>query len=114
MAVASYRIYFLCGDGRIIGREDFVADDDVAAIRLGRTLCDACSDICSGLELWQGQRKLRVRPPPYRPTRVAALNEFHQAQLISTEESISRSQWRIAHSQRLLELLASTHALRSK
>jgi hypothetical protein len=112
--MAFYRMYFLGGDGRIIGREDFEADDDVAAIRLGRALCDACSDICSGFELWQGLRKLRVRPPPHRRATAADLNEANQAQLIRTEESISGSQWRIAHSQRLLELLASTHALRSK
>jgi hypothetical protein len=44
--------------GKIDGREDFEADDDVAAIRIARVLYDACSDVCDHFELWQGTHQI--------------------------------------------------------
>jgi hypothetical protein len=69
--MSPYRIYFLCEKGRIIGREDVEADDDVAAIRLARVLCDACSDVCTGSSCGKGNayfacasRRISDRPRP--------------------------------------------------
>ena len=55
----TYQIYLLA-DGRTQAREDFPADDDVAAIRIARALYDACSDVCEAFELWQGKREIRA------------------------------------------------------
>jgi hypothetical protein len=45
----SYRIYFR-GSGVIVGRDDFKAADDAAALLIACTLRDACSDVCRALE----------------------------------------------------------------
>jgi len=37
-----------------MGRHDFEAEDDRAAMILAEVLCDACSDMCGFFELWQG------------------------------------------------------------
>jgi hypothetical protein len=91
--------------GKIHGREDFDADDDVAAIRIARVLYDTCSDVCDSFELWQGARQLRARQPHHQRASLADLIEAHQRVTLDTEDRICRSRWRIAQSQRLIQAL---------
>ena len=102
--MAAYRIYFTTPLGSILGRHDFDADDDAAAIRVARTLFDACSDSCAALDLWQGTRRIRV-PHPHRSLGLADLSEDLQEIAVKTEEMIVRSEWAIAGSRRLIERL---------
>jgi len=102
--MATYRMYFLAS-GRIEGREDFEADQDVAAIRIARVLYDACSDICQSFELWQGTRQINTQQPQHSRTSIADLIEAHQRVTIETEEVISQSDWMIARSRRLIATL---------
>jgi len=69
--MSAYRMYFLIS-GQVQGGEDFEAADDVAAIRIAGVLYDTCSDVCDGLDLWQGKRQLHARQPhPVRPSSFA-------------------------------------------
>jgi hypothetical protein len=103
--MSTYRMYFRAA-GEIHGRDDFEADDDVAAIRIARALHDACSDMCQSFELWQGTRKIRTHKRPHHVTAgLAGLIEAHQRVTIEREEAISESEWMIARSRRLIETL---------
>jgi hypothetical protein len=102
--MTAYRMYFLI-TGRIHGRQDFEADDDVAAIRIARVLYDTCSDVCESFELWQGKRQIRAQQAHHSRASLADLIEAHQRVTIETEEVISQSDWVIAQSRRLIETL---------
>jgi hypothetical protein len=74
----TYQVCFIA-DGRTQRREDFQADDDVAAIGIARVLYDACSDVCEAFALWQGRREIRGAQQPHHATvRLADLIEAHQ------------------------------------
>src|SRR5215472_1613305 len=99
--MADYRIYLMVA-GRIRAREDFKADNDIDAIRIAQTLCDACSDSCNSFDLWQGERK--VDPPQgFQPVSFAELTQAHQQIVVETEETLVESDWTIAQSKRLIE-----------
>ena len=102
--MTAYRMYFRTV-GKISCREDFEADDDVAAIRIARVLYDACSDVCDCFELWQGKRQLRARQPHHQLVRLDDLIQAHQRVTLDTEDRMCRSRWRIAESRRLIEAL---------
>ena len=104
--MAWYRMYFLASE-RIGGRQDFEADEDVAAIRIAHVLHDTCSDICQSFELWQGNRQIRAQQPQPRDSTASLIDliEDHQRVVIDTEEVISQSCWTIARSRRLIETL---------
>jgi hypothetical protein len=102
--MSAYRMYFQTR-GQIHGREDFEADDDVAAIRIARVLYDTCSDVCNGFELWQGKRQLRARQPHHLKASLDDLIEAQQRVAVETEQHISESRWIIAQSRRLIEVL---------
>jgi hypothetical protein len=102
--MTKYRICFSVG-GRLGGRHDFEADDDVAAIRVARVLFDGCSDVSQSFELWQGRRRLPANQPHHSRASLADLIEAHQRLTIETEEAISRSNCTIARSKRLIETL---------
>jgi hypothetical protein len=104
--VLLYRMYFR-KTGNICGRQDFKADDDVAAIRIARVLYNTCSDTCDSFELWQGKRLLRARQPHHSIASLADMIEAYQRMTIETEERISQSGWMIAQSRRLLQTLSS-------
>ena len=101
--MSRYRMYFLTSGIR--SAEDFEADNDIDAIRMARVLCDACSDVCSSFELWQGTRLVRVRPPPYRGISLSDLREAQQRIVIEREKTIRESHAVLARSQRLVETL---------
>jgi hypothetical protein len=100
----TYRMYFRTA-GQINGRQDFEADNDVAAIRIARVLYDSCSDVCDSFELWQGKRQIRARQPHHQKANLADLTAAHQRVALETAERISESRWMIAQSQRLLQIL---------
>jgi hypothetical protein len=50
----TYRIYFRNEHGYIIGRDDYIAEDDEHAMVVARALRSACSDLCTGIEVWNG------------------------------------------------------------
>jgi len=101
--MASYRIYFV-GERAILGRHDFDADNDRAAIQVAHVLFDACSDDCRSFDLWQGRRRIAV-PRLFVPSTFEELSEATQERVLDTEERIAHSQWNIARSRRLLEML---------
>ena len=67
--MADYKLYCLDGSGRITRRHDFVADDDEAAIEIGRTTAPTVT-----CELWCGARRVALLPADGEPvqTRPAA------------------------------------------
>jgi len=106
--MAAYRIYFV-GPGRISARQDFEADEDVAAIRIARVLYDMCSDICQSFELWQGKRQINAQQPHHSRASLTDLIEAHQRVTIDTAEVISERRCMIARSRRLIETLDRIH-----
>ena len=107
----TYQVCFVA-DGRTQLRENFQADDDVAAIRIARVLYDACSDVCEAFELWQGRREIRAaQQPHYASARLSDLIEAHQRVTIDREEAISQSKGMIARSR---HLIATLDAIKSK
>jgi hypothetical protein len=96
----AYRIYFRDAAG-ICGRFDFDADGDWAAMVSAELLADACSDKCTGFELWQDTRQLcdRRTLPPLPAVTLSELTERRQATVIETEEAIKDSAFAIAGSQ---------------
>ena len=94
-----YRIYFKNRHGFFIGCDDFDAQDDDHAMAIAQTLRSACSDICSGFELWQSARRV--------DTHIAGNAEEITAQVQNTvlerEMALLDSEWVIAESARLLK-----------
>jgi hypothetical protein len=100
----SFRIFFR-DMVRIVGRDDFEADDSHAAevIALG-LLFDACSDTCSSYEVWQGST-LICENGARRSKRLDDLTAQHKAVVTAREEVIRDSGWAIASSRRLIQQL---------
>src|SRR2546423_11412684 len=105
--MATYRIYFRNSSG-IVGRHDFIADDDETAVAMAEILCDACSDRCDSFGLWMGDRCIAEQRPG--PLTVDAIVENRQAAVIEHEEAVQRSQWSISNSERLLARIAELGA----
>ena len=98
----TYRVYFRNQHKFIIGRDDFVAADDEDAAVIAVRLADACSDMCTGFELWQSARRLDTSPAQTIPN----ANEIAaRVQNIVLERALvlRDSKWVIAESTRLLE-----------
>lgn len=53
-----YRLYYLDRNSHIIGRDEFVADDDSAALVTAASLHEATDRTHVGLMLWQGARQV--------------------------------------------------------
>ena len=109
MAVVSHRLhsywmYFVGPTGSILGREDLHASGDASAMAMAAALFGACSDECSGFELWYGLRRVDVsmRQVPHQ-----SLSQEMERTVIAREEGIRESRWAIAKSRRLLGQLAA-------
>jgi hypothetical protein len=103
-----YRMYFWFRNhhsSHMQGREDFKADDDVAAIRIACILQDACSDVCDDFELWQGPHQILMPQARHQIASLDDLSEAHLNLVIEKEEHISQSRWLISRSRRLIEEL---------
>jgi hypothetical protein len=103
----SYRTYFR-GGGVIVGRDDFDADGDKAALLIASKLRDACSDVCDTFELWQGGRRVHW-PPNSAATSSKQISACTQEIVAEREIAIRDSAWPIARSKRLLD--ATRHPL---
>ena len=100
----TYRIYFRNQHGFIIGRDDYIAEDDEHAMVVARTLENACSDLSTGIEVWSGMR--RVDEAPIKATNGWSADEIAartQSTVLTTEVALRDSKWVIADSARLLE-----------
>jgi hypothetical protein len=53
-----YRLYFLDAGQRIAARDEFQAENDETVVTIAGLLYDACSDLSSGVELWQDTRRV--------------------------------------------------------
>ena len=107
--MGTYRVYFRNASG-IVGRHDYVADDDQEAIVIADCLCDACSDRCNSFEVWQGDHRVVAPRTPRSARSETEITAKTKAAIVECEEAIQRSQWAIAGSQRLLAHLAAAHA----
>ena len=100
--MAFYRVYFRNQHAFVIGRDDFVAVDDDDAMVIAKTLADACSDLCAGIELWQSERRVDTSPEQMIPD----ANEIAarvQNIVLERELVLRESKWVVAESARLLK-----------
>jgi hypothetical protein len=107
----SYRTYFR-GGGVIVGRDEFDADADKAALLIARNLRDACSDVCDTFELWQGTRRVAWPPNP-AATIPEQINTRTQEVVAEREMAIRDSAWQLARSKRLLDATRLLPGVRS-
>jgi len=107
--MSTYRVFFRNASG-IVGRQDFVADDDDAAVVVADILCNACSDCCTSFEVWDGGCRIVAPRTPRSLVGRDAIVEKRQAVIVECEEAIQQSNWSIASSERLLHRLAELRA----
>ena len=105
----TYRVYFRHA-AHIVGRHDFTADDDQAAVTIGDILCDACSDRCDAFEVWNGDRCV-VGRTSRSPRAADVIVGRSQETIVKCEETIQQSEWIIARSKKLLERLDELRAV---
>jgi hypothetical protein len=106
----SYRVFFRNAFG-IVGRQDFLAGDERAAVAIAEILCEACSDKCDSFDVWRGVRcVVQQRRPRFPRLSADAITAEGQSVLIECEEAIRKSQWTVASSERLLMRLAELRA----
>jgi hypothetical protein len=106
----SYRVFFRNAFG-IVGRQDFLAGDERAAVAIADILCEACSDKCDSFDVWRGVRcVVQQRRPRFPRLSADAITAEGQSVLIECEEAIRKSQWTVASSERLLMRLAELRA----
>jgi hypothetical protein len=101
--VATYRVYFRNRANAIVGRDDFEADDDAQAMTIARKLRDACSDICSGFQLWQRVRRVDKAFSWGGNLSNGETTRHVQSIVLEREAAIRDSRWSVAESSRLLE-----------
>jgi hypothetical protein len=106
----SYRVFFRNAFG-IVGRQDFLAGDERAAVAIAEILCEACSDKCDSFDVWRGVRcVVQERRPRFPRLSADAITAEGQSVLIECEEAIRKSQWTVATSERLSMRLAELRA----
>jgi hypothetical protein len=96
---------FLLASGELGTRLEFFADDDEEALENGSLLFEACSDVCSSYELWNGSQLLIRGRPAGAPTALQTLSEARQSQMLQMEESLHSSRWCITRSNRLADAI---------
>jgi len=100
--VEPYHVCFRNRHTRAIGRDDFFAPNDAHAIVVARTLADACSDLCTGFELWQNERQVDYS----EEQKLSGVHEIAlkvQGIVLERELVLRESESVIASSTRLLE-----------
>jgi hypothetical protein len=103
----NYRVYLLQTDNIRAG-QSFSAFSDYEALEVGSVLCDACSDVVDGWEVWRGPDRVAAVPSISRHSRITLqeLTAIRQHHVRELEESLSRSFACIRESRRLLDLLS--------
>ena len=104
-AMCNYRI-FLTRDAVVQAGQSFAASDDQEATEIGSVLCDACSDVVDGFEIWRGAERVAADPSISRNgTTLEGLIAARQYHVVQLEESLASSFECIRTSRRLLNLL---------
>jgi hypothetical protein len=98
-----YRIYFRNAQGWIEACEDFRAESDQSAAIIGSWLFDACSNRCADYDVWCGRQRVDGEMPP--AIMRAPSNARMRAALQRAAEALLKAGWKIAQSERLLELV---------
>src|SRR5690349_17282728 len=98
----SYRIYFKNQHGFVIGRDDFIADDDEHAVAIALALDGACTDVCTGIELWDGIRRVETSMRAAGKLSRSEIVEKVQDTVLEREIVLRESKWVLAQSARLL------------
>ena len=98
-----YRLYFLDRNRRIVGRDDFLAVNDVDALAIAKMVSDACADRCAGFELWQCERRVEPGSPAHKADTPETIAAVVQETVLERELAIRNSAWAVADSIRLLE-----------
>ena len=107
--MGGYRVFFRNGPN-IVGRHDFTADNDQAAVTTADVLCDACSDRCDSFEVWSGARCI-VGRTSRSPRAVDVIMGRSQQSIVECEDALQRSDWIIASSKKLLDRLDELRAV---
>jgi hypothetical protein len=71
--MSEYRLYYLDRESHVIGREEFEAEDDNAALMTAASLQEKSDRMHSGLMLWQGARQLFASDEASDPVVVVSL-----------------------------------------
>ncbi|HEX6840797.1 MAG TPA: hypothetical protein VF113_04685 [Stellaceae bacterium] len=100
-----YRIYLYGTSRSLLGRHEFEANDDRAAMAAAEQLWDACADVAASFELWDGVRRVDTEFSKMPCPTVSAEQVMMAAQvsLVKHEEAMRRSFWALASSERLLQ-----------
>lgn len=101
--MTTYRLYLRDAERQIVGRDDFDSDNDARAMLVARMLRDACSDKCTGFELWQNTRRVDLPCPNWSTFSADELHAKVEAIVLDRELAIRASRWTISDSARLLE-----------
>lgn len=98
----AYRFYFLDASHGVIGAHWLNAEDDQTAFWLAERLSQACSDVCSGFELWHLSRRV---DGVAQPTVIGEAGIAHRQRILAQQIEIIRSSGLTISSSR--KLLAS-------
>jgi hypothetical protein len=109
----SYRLYLRSADDAILAREDFWAENDRTALEIAAIIEQACSDLCTCCELWAEKRLVSEGMREVLPVtnRLQLLSVETQERICDLEDTLQRSGWRIAKSQKLLEKQRQLHSI---
>ncbi|HUB94881.1 MAG TPA: hypothetical protein VL993_03135 [Stellaceae bacterium] len=103
--MATYRIYFR-GRSGIVGRQDYDAEQDGDALWIAVQLADACGDICTEFELWDGTRRVDV--PGQKPILPDDIGDAARTSFFEAAEKLQQSRWAVGQSHRLKARLDQT------
>jgi len=106
-----YRLYFIGGDGLVVGQYDFPAESDGAAVEVAQLVFDAVSDRALRFEVWHGARLVDPGEREAAPRTLEQVAAERQAQVVELEERICDSKSVVASSRRLLERLKALKPL---
>ncbi len=108
--MAWYRMYFVDRQQRMRWPYDLHAEDDAHALALAHASQDACSDVETDIELWQGARRIAGTSNRRAESLRANWEELpidKQQSLLQIEEALLHSGTKIARSRRLRERMNS-------
>jgi len=111
MSLADYRLYFLDAKGAIQAREEFSAPSDADANFISNAVADACSGSHAGYEVWSFARRVVTGTETKPVPSWSDISRNRQERILELEDSIQRSRWRIAQSERLTEKATELRAL---
>jgi hypothetical protein len=111
--MAWYRVYFLNSHGKIEQAQVIEADNDAAAVSMAELLLDSIREICSGFDVWQGDRHVvrETQPPSVPSKRLAEITEKMQDSLLEYAQALRDSHVLLSRSRRLLQRIEELRRL---